>query len=419
MPRDSLGNEIDVRVGFARGRLIASSADEVRRLRHGGALAGAFIAEHGSERLGIFTGNLREFRIGPEDLVLCEEWAGPGIYGEELRLAAIGHLGGHGHEAVAVVNRTSAGLAASVLAFAGGRDVVVVVPPGDRAHASVSTGAGLAGVAVRLVSTVEDFATALHEYAPKLVIVTTVTSELAAVPDDVTQACTDLAKAADATVLLDEAYGARFRTAVLNGRPSLSFGADLVITNADKAGLSGPRAGVFCGEPEAVVRVQAKASELGMEARAPIAVGAMRSLQSYRPDLLIQELEDGRVLSDALVARFGEGHIVRGPLGPKLDEDEVLRMILARRGIDSSPIVPVEATTAVGMLMLSRAGVLTVNTHGQPGCRASIRFKPTLGALTCVGGASTVVDALDEGLSQVAGHIDDLDWLSETIFGDA
>ena len=218
---------------------------------------------------------------------------------------------------------------------------------------------------------------------------------------------------------LDDAYGARFRPVLHGGGASLSFGADLVITNADKAGLSGPRAGVLCGDPAALMPVQAKASELGMEARAPVAVGAMRSLQGFTPELLIQEAQDGQDLAAALEAVLGADRVTRSSLGPKVDEQDAMEIVLGMAGRDSAVMVPAEVTAAVGMLMLRELGVVTVNTHGQPGGRVSIRLKPTSGAVARAGGAGAVAACLHGALREVATHLEDPDWFADLLFGEA
>jgi len=419
MTSDRFGNALDPGVGYARGELLRSSADEVRRLRHAGTLAADFVARNGMERIGIFTGNLRHYPVSQEDMLeLCEEWVGPGLFGEDLRQAAIKHLGGLGHEQATVVNRTSAGIVAAVLALSDGRPVVSLVPSGDRSHASVGRGARLAGVPVIEVYEIPELKTALEAHQPSLTIVTTVTSELSMLPDSVTQQAVQLAKAANSCVLMDEAYGARFRPVLHNGAPSLSFGADLVITNTDKAGLPGPRAGVLCGAADALVSVAAKASELGMEARAPVAVGAMRSLMAFTPDLLIEEVKDGQVLADALETVFGVGAVKRSPLGPKISEEDAHAHVLKIAGTEHSIRVPAETTAAIGMLMLQTLGIVTVNTHGQPGGRVSLRLKPTAGALKRVGGASALADCLKAAMTETAGHLEDADWFSELLFGD-
>ncbi|MBO9446684.1 hypothetical protein [Ruegeria sp. R14_0] len=419
MSTDRFGNAIDPGVGYARGSLLQGSADEVSRLAQAGRVAADFVAREGIDKIAICTGNLRFYPASPDDLsLLCEEWIGPGLFGEELRQVAIAHLGGQGHEAAAVVNRTSAGIVATVLAHAGGRPVLSLVPAGDRSHASVTRGARLAGVEVREVHDLTGVQRVLAEDQPALMVVTPVTSELAMLDDDLMRDAVAAGNSAGCVTFLDDAYGARFRPVLHDGGASLSFGADLVITNADKAGLTGPRAGVLCGEHAALIPVQAKASELGIEARAPVAVGAMRSLQSFTPDLLIQEAQDGQDLSDALEAALGANRVTRSALGPKIDEQDAMEVVLGMAGVGSSELVPAEVTAAVGMLMLRDKGIVTVNTHGQPGGRVSIRLKPTSGAVARAGGAMAVADCLMSAMRQTARHLHDKTWFAATLFGD-
>ncbi len=420
MTADRFGNAIDPGVGYARGELLASSADEVRRLRRAGQVAGDFVAREGIDRIAIFTGNLRYYPATADDLSeLCEEWVGPGLYGEELRQAAIAHMGGSGKEAATVINRTSAGIVATILAHCGGRPVLSLVPRGDRSHASVTRGAALAGVTVVEAYSLSEVEELLAEHRPSLTVITTVTSELAMLPDDLTSSATRSAQQQGCVVLLDEAYGARLRPVLHGGAPALSFGADLVITNADKAGLSGPRAGVLCGDAAALVPVLAKASELGMEARAPVAVGAMRSLQGFTPDLLHNEVRDGEALAAALEDLLGEDGVKRSVLGPKIDEQDVHARILALAGKDETRRVPAEVTAAIGMLMLQDHGIVTVNTHGQPGGRVSMRLKPTTGAVSRIGGAGAVAQCVVSAMEQTAAHLDDRAWFANLLFGDA
>ena len=291
------------------------------------------MAERDAESIAVFTGNPRYFPVEAEDLsTLCEEWVGPGLFAEDLKEAAIAHMGGTGTEAVAVTNRTSAGIVAAVLALSEGRPVVSVVPDGDRSHASVVRGCGLAKVPLVEVQAHDEAGPAMAKHEPRLVVVTTVTSTLARLEDVVSRNAISAAKAAGATVLLDEAYGARIRPILHDGTASLALGADLAITNTDKAGLSGPRAGVLAGQSAALVAVLANASELGMEARAPIAAGAMQALRAFDPETLREEARDGQRIADALTSRFGEALVARSDLGPMLDEQDVLALLLERAG---------------------------------------------------------------------------------------
>ncbi len=419
MPSDRFGNPIDPSVGYARGAVLASSADEIRRLRRAQALAGRIVEARGPESIGIFTGNPRYFPLKEEDLSsLCEEWVGPGLFSRALAEAAIAHLGGGGGEAVAVTNRTSAGIVAAILALSGDRPVVSYVPDGDRSHASVVRGCRLAQVPLVEVQAGEEVGPIITEQKPELVIVTTVTSTLSRLDDEDARTAIAAAKTGGAKVLLDEAYGARLRPVLHGGAESLALGGDLAITNTDKAGLTGPRAGVLAGDPSALVAVLAKASELGMEARAPIAAGALRALQAFEPETLREEARDGQALADALARRLGEAVVAHSDLGPMIDEQDVLALLLDRAGLERTSLVPAETTAAAGMLLLRDRGVLTTNTHGQPGGRVSLRLKPTSGALARLGGPESLVGGLDAALDQVAAHLDDPAWFRDLLFGE-
>ncbi|MEO1344191.1 MAG: aminotransferase class I/II-fold pyridoxal phosphate-dependent enzyme [Pseudomonadota bacterium] len=415
MTYDRFGNPLDPSVGYARGAILSSSAAEIRRLRHAQSIAAQVVAERGIEAIAIFTGNPRYFPVKPDDLSeLCEEWVGPGLFADEMTEAATQHFGGG--DTVAITNRTSAGIVAAILALSDGKPVVSVVPSGDRSHASVIRGCRLAGVALFEVEGQGDIVAAMQA-RPALVIVTTVTSALARLPDDQTRRAIDSGKAAGATVFMDEAYGARLRPVLHGGEQSLTMGADFAITNADKAGLSGPRAGILCGKSDPVLATLAKASELGQEARAPIAAGAMRSLQAFDPEDLRHESWDGQAIADALEAAWAAGTVHRSDLGPMLGEEDVLERVLAQAGRTRAAIVPAEATAAIAMILLRDHGVLTVNTHGAPGGRVSLRLKPTAGALDTVGGAGNLTTALDAAIEEVAERIDDHDWFAQTLLG--
>jgi L-seryl-tRNA(Ser) seleniumtransferase len=417
MSTDSFGNPLVPGLGYAYGTLIGSSADEVRRLRNGQRLAAHRVMTRGADSVAIFTGNMRDFPLKPEDLpTLCEEWVGPGIFADDLRDIAAEHLGGDPSTAAAVFNRTSGGIVAAILALNEGCPIVSLVPAGDRSHASVVRGAALSGVSVSEVTDLEAYEKAIKS-GTKLAVLTTVTSALARLEDEMTQKAVEIAHENDVVVLLDEAYGARLRPVLHGGLKSLALGGDIAITNADKAGLSGPRAGVMAGRGGLVTRCAAKAAELGIEARAPIAAGAMRSLQGFAPEVLLQEVKDGALISDALADLFG-ADVKRSDLGPQVAEDVVAAALMTRAGLEKTDFVPAEMTAALGMAMLEDFGVVTVNTHGQPGARISLRLKPTTGALATIGGPETLASALDKSMDRTAAALTDMSAMAQLIFGE-
>ncbi|WP_407165925.1 aminotransferase class I/II-fold pyridoxal phosphate-dependent enzyme [Bradyrhizobium sp. ORS 111] len=420
-PTDRFGNPIDPIVGFARGTIIQSSVDEARRLRQGQVVAADRVRKLGPHSIGVFTGNQRDFPLKPEDLAtLCEEWVGPGLFANDLREVAIAHLGGKSEDGVAVFNRTSAGIIASIAALAGGSSVVSVVPPGGRSHASVIRGCAIARVELVEIGGDRDWRAALANAKPQLVVITTVTSALELLDDAITSAVVEASHAAGGIVLVDDAYGARLRPVLHGGKPGLALGADLAITNCDKAGLAGPRAGVLAGRANLVTAASAKGAEFGMEARAPIAAGAMRSLQSFRPEDLREEARSGQALAVALAEKLGRDFVSVSDLGPMVDEQDVLALVLRRAGrsAENFGLVPCEVSSALGMVLLRDAGILTVNTHGQPGARVSLRLKPTLDAMGRVGGQDAVVAAIDAALDYLAARIDEVTTISRLILGD-
>lgn len=417
MTTDRFGNLLDPTVGYARGRFLASSADEIRRLRQAQKVTAEVAAARGTNAIGIFTGNPRHFPLRPDDLEsYCEEWVGPGLFMDELTEVAIEHFGGG--ETVAVTNRTSAGIVAAVMALHGGGPVVSVVPDGDRSHASVVRGCKLAGASLVEVFGSQDLTSQLERHQPALVVLTTVTSTLARLPDDQTCRAIEQARQAGAITFMDEAYGARLRPILHGGAKSLELGADFAITNTDKAGLSGPRAGVLCGNTQAVLATLARASELGQEARAPIAIGALRSLQKFDPQHLRDEARDGAEIADCLAASWGKEVVKRSDLGPMVDEQDVQSRLLARSGRHDVDLVPAEITAVIGMILLRDHGIVTVNTHGAPGGRVSLRMKPTAGALAAVGGAGQLAAALDRAMDEVIEHLDEADWFAQILFGE-
>jgi L-seryl-tRNA(Ser) seleniumtransferase len=418
---DSLGNTLDPIVGFARGTIIKSSVDEARRLRNGQTVAAERVRRLGPESIGVFTGNQREFPLHISDLnTNCEEWVGPGLFAEELREAAIAHMGGQPDDAVAVVNRTSAGIVATIAALANGKDVVSVVPPGGRSHASVIRGAGLARVALHEVQGDKDWGSVIESAKPDLVVVTTVTSSLEFLDDGIAMDVAAVAKQSGAVVFFDEAYGARMRPVLRGGQLSLKLGGDLSVTNCDKAGLSGPRSGLLVGRPSLVTRVQAKASEYGMEARAPIAASALRSIQRFSPAELKEEAESGQKLGHALREAMGADLVEVSDLGPMIHEDKALAEVFRRAGRSTadSGLTPAEITSALGALLLRDHGILTVNTHGQPGARVSVRLKPTHGAIARIGGMKKVVAAMVSSFDALALMVHEPAKVAELVLGD-
>ena len=69
--------------------------------------------------------------------------------------------------------------------------------------------------------------------------------------------------------------------------------------------------------------------------------------------------------------------------------------ILHERGPVDAHLVPVEATSLLGMVLLEEFGVLTGNVAERPGARVSLRLRPTAEEVACLGGMDAVVEIVD------------------------
>jgi L-seryl-tRNA(Ser) seleniumtransferase len=418
---DRFGNPIDAEVGYARGQILRSSLEESRRLARARDLIRERLTEHGEGSVYIFTGNQREFPVPSDELAtLCEEWTGPSLFWSRLEAAVIGHFGGDGSESVSVFNRTSAGIVATISALATGGTVVALAAKIGGSHVSVSRGARVAGARVVETADLTTLPDMLVRREASLLVVTPFASDLAALASDTVSQSVQLSRGMGIPVLVDDAYGARLRPAIQGGPLGLRLGADLVISNSDKAGLSGPRAGFMAGRSDLIGRVTARAAELGQEARAPLAVGVLHALDNFTPATVAEEIEAGSALYRALALRLGEPWVRQTPLGPLIAEEDVLSLALERADLGSSGgrTTPSEASATLGMVLLRDSGILTVNAAGAPGARVSLRLKPVPGSLERCGGIEYVVQAVDDALDRVAELVRDEPALRLLLLGD-
>jgi L-seryl-tRNA(Ser) seleniumtransferase len=418
---DRFRNPLDPSVRYARGRILADATDEYRRFLHGQTLIQQRIEKHGPDSIYLVTGNQRDFPILASDLgALTEEWVGPALIASQLGDLVRGHLGAAPGAGVALFNRGSAGIIATISALAAeGTTVLSFAPRGSGAHASVRRGCYLARARLLETCDLPALESAVAAENPALVVITPVCSELNVLETRDVVAAVEVSRRAGIPSFVDDAYGARIRPVALGGPKSLELGADVAISNSDKAGLEGPRGGYMAGRADLVTRIQARAAELGQEARAPIAVGIMRALERFTPAHLLGEIETGKRLAEEVECRFGANRVVRTVMGPTISEEDILEVAMERADLppERSGIVPAEATAALGMLLLEEHGILSVNVTGQPGARVSLRLKPIVDAVSRFGGAARMAEAVDRCVSLLAGIVADDARMAETILG--
>jgi L-seryl-tRNA(Ser) seleniumtransferase len=392
---------IDPSVGYARGPILSSSLDEARRRAHALRLIRERAAALGHDSFYNFTGLHRDYHVPADRIAWGEEWVGQAFFLDELEQMAREHFGGEAGHEVAVFNRCSAGIIAACLALARPGSVVASVTPGARSHPSIGRGARLAGAQLRQTTLPSDVEGWFSEGDVSLIVITGVSSELEILDQDVLLAAVRLGREAGVPVLLDDAYGTRLRPIVFGGLKTMETGADLGVTACDKAGLGGPRAGLMVGEPHLMRQVAAKAAELGMEARPPLALGIWSSLRTFDPRHLQEEYALGGEIYAVLSGRFGQERVVRSALGASMPADAVYGLVREMRGRDL-PVAPGELTAGIGLYWLGEHGVISVNAMGQPGASIWLRFKPSPGELERFGGIPALLDIVERGIDHVA-----------------
>ena len=419
--KDIFNNEIDPEVDYARGKILRSSYEEKLKYAQSVKVIAERIATFGEDHLYIFTGNIRGNQLNPADLgILSEEWIGPSLFYEQLKEVAISHVSGNREtDDIAIFNRTSAANICTLLALGSGEKTVVSFAPARKHHPSVSRGAKLAQANLLSVSQVDELREIKSSSAGGICLITSVTSELLYLDEEELKGAISAAKAMGLDVVVDDAYGARIRPIVLNFTPSLKAGADVVITNNDKAGLNGPRAGIMVGRKDLVAKISAKANEIGCEARAPISLAVYRSLSKFTESDLLEEVEIGKDIFNELVKQVGSENVRSSLLGPEVTAETVLKLILEMSGTKAheNVLVPAEATAALGMELLKRHGIITTNACGMPGARISVRFKTNKQNLENIGSAKKVAEAFLDSVKAVGEYAKDLNTARQVILG--
>src|SRR5262249_38986390 len=151
---------------YTRGRILASTEDDFRKLRR----AWSLIRGHGPEAVFVFTGLEHGLTMTPEEVRGADDELAPAVYADRLMALALEHLGGsEDFHDVAIFNRlTGATLATNLTLVRPG--AVVIGASASYSHPTVIRAA--AQVGARFVDTVgvDAFARAL-EREPEVALV--------------------------------------------------------------------------------------------------------------------------------------------------------------------------------------------------------------------------------------------------------
>lgn len=287
----------------------------------------------------------------------------------------------------------------------GPADTVVGISP-TYTHPSVVRAAALLGARLVDAAGLAAFERALNEHdSVRLVVVTRLAVSYEILPTADLERAITMARKVGATILLDDAGGARVGPAAFNQPRTLELDVDLGATGLDKYGTIGPRLRLLGGDRHLVASARARAYEFGLEARPMLLPAAIHSLEQYLPERVRALVSSTDSLAAEMKAAFG-GMLQRTPVSAQLPGEAILGAALERAGVREAPIVPYEATAAVAMLLLREHGVLTVHFAAVPPDTSALLFKfVSPEALVRFGGPRKLAVAIDTAIDQLSQMI--------------
>lgn len=344
---------------------------------------------------------------------------------ERLDALAKAHLGGDEGFRVLAFNRTTAANLTVVLALARpGTAVPYVVPrypkPGFKGHGhpSIPRAVELARAECPIVVSLEELAEVVDRSDVSLI--TVCPSYRGVVAEEITRGAIQLGRSRGIPVFVDDASGARIRTIGERQARAVDLGADVVVTSCEKYGLNGPRAAVVVGREELMVRIGAKAAILGTEARPSVLAAIARCLEEFTPErgaAIYREWEERhRVLYEAMRKAFGDRVSWKPYGGVWLLPEDILEMAMERAGIEETLLAPVDASTALAMILLRTRGYMTIPALHYPGASKSLTIhlaQPAAQRLR----PDEIVEAVDEALTALAKILTNRQKIEAVLFG--
>jgi len=337
--------------------------DEIKKREKGLKIINNKIREDGIDSIIDLTGLAGGFNISPEDASLLETYAGPAVFDEKIQSLGIKHLGG---EKVLPLNRTTAGIVATIITYCPKNSKIVHYLAKKPGHPSIQRTAELVGADYIEYTSVDDL---VIDDDTSLVIITGTTMDHEAISlDDFNRVITK-AKELDKIVFVDDASGARIRTAVYNQPRALDLGADIVVTSTDKL-MEGPRGGLMAASNEIIDDIKLTVNQYGLEAQAPLVVAMIHALEIYTPERIRSAVSQKDELIEKL-QNLGLNPLAT-PTGFMFKEDAVMDE-LKRRGVTSDLSSDIIATV-YSMLLLSNYNIITIPAVGMPGASKTIRI---------------------------------------------
>lgn len=418
---------IDRVLGHAPGTIITDEVVEYRVVRAAQKVMLHHYEKHGLEGIHNLMGLVDNCTVPDffEEPAYQERYLGTALMEEELTDLARQHLGGDESYRAQVFNRVTAGTITVTQALVPPNSVVpYVVPPypgvGGHGHPSVPRAVELARSRWIEVTSPEELGSLLAE-EQNVPLVIVCSAYRGVLKEEELQKICEVSHARGVPVYVDDASGARTRTAFYEQLPAGDLGADLVMTSCEKAAFYGPRAGLLVGRTDLMDQVGAKANMMGTEGRPAIVAAALRTLQQYTPEhgreLFSQWLNRHHDLWELAKPILGESLQYGAYDGIYLSLNDFTELVLSRAGLGETDLAPVDLSVTHAMLMLRGFGFLCVASLHYPGASKMMSVK--VNSLREGDDISNegILEGVDASIDALARVISDRSSLEKVLFG--
>lgn len=335
--------------------IVNNSLDEVRKRESALKIIKEIINDNGRDSLYDVTGLSGGFIASDDELDLLETYVGPAIFEDELQIVGKEHLGG---EKVLAVNRTSSGILASVLALVEKGSHVSHFLAEFPAHPSIPRSCAIVGASYDEFIDIDEFTIPDNT---SLVVVTGSTMDHKVIDEELFRKVIDMAHEMDIPVLVDDASGARLRTAVFNQAKATEIGADLVVTSTDKL-MPGPRGGLMAGRKDLIDVIKVKANQFGLEAQPPLILAMVNGIKNYTEENLVKAISRKEEFYDLLSEKYEM--FEKTPTGVMVSEDS-LKNQLERLNVETE-LSQKDCCFLWAMILLKDFGIITIPAVGMP-----------------------------------------------------
>jgi len=407
MTLDRFGNHHAPGLSYARGAILATTEDDIKKLK----VAWAHIKQRrstlGPGSVYLLSGLERNLQLDEVDLSIMDDELASALFSEKIKERALTHLGGdpNKHD-IFLFNRLTAALLTASDVMINSGDTIVGAGP-SYSHPAVQRAVAHSGGDFIDTVGLGGFKNAIGSLNKvDLVFLTRLAVTYEILPENELFEIIRLARQLGARVIIDDAGGARVGPACFDQPRMLELGIDIGATGLDKYGTTGPRLGLLGGDKDTVARIRARAYEMGVEARQMLYPAVEQSLKNYDPNRVRERVTLTKEIGQYLKQRLGDNRIMETSVIVQLAADDILEMAMERANITEPGCVPYEATAALAMLLLRDFGIVSVHFAGLPPGTAAlmIKFVPPE-VVERFGGPNAIAEAIDKSLNKLGSII--------------